>query len=77
MVVVQGRAAGFPLRPTQGLAPAWSHRWAGVVVVFLAAKWESKTHLGSFTAHSRCSISAVVMMMAIGCYDIVLEVLKE
>lgn len=48
-----------------------------MVGVFPAAKWESKTHLESFTAHSRYSISAVVMVMAIGCYDIILEVMKE
>ena len=50
---------------------------ARVAGVFPAAKWESKSHLESLTAHSRYSISAVAMVMAMGCYDILLEVMKE
>lgn len=72
-----GPGGRLPPRPTWRLAPASSHCQARMAGVFTAAKWESKTHLESFMAHSRYSVSAVVTIMAICCFSVVLEVVKR
>lgn len=59
----QGRGGRLPTRLTRGPAQRGLVVRGGVAaaVAFLAAKWERKTHLESFTEHSRYSISAVTM----------------